>query len=104
MKRLVKGGHPDAPTWYSDRFRLMQPFLTDRVIELAHRRIFMGEKFFSGETLLVPDGLETVKAALLVAYEINPLEDFQDLEEALMRGISRKTLSARRKAKEVKSL
>jgi hypothetical protein len=67
------------------------------VIELAGQRIVQKKKLFTGSRLAVEDSAETVKLALLVAYEMNPFEDFQVEEEALMRGCDADTLRARKK-------
>ena len=81
----------------SDRLRLLRPFITDRVIELAIRRVIFKEKFFSGTKLKVSEDKHTVKLALLLVQELNVLEDLQDEEEALLRGIDADTLRERRK-------
>jgi hypothetical protein len=88
----------------SDRLRLLKPFITDRVVELALNRIVMKEKFFTGARLNVDEPKHIVKVALLVAYELNPHEDFQVEEEALIRGIDADTLRERKKGQLVRPL
>ena len=82
----------------SERLELLRPLLSPAIEKLARTRIYRGENLFSGERLLPKLKAADVKIALLLAEIINPLEDFSAEEEALMRGISSKTLRARKQA------
>ena len=86
---------------------LLRPLITPRAIELAQRRVFEKEKFFVG-TKLAPfvarEPMRTLKAALLLAYEMNRFEDFQAEEEAVLRGCDTDTLRKRKKDKVIRPL
>lgn len=78
------------PQLDSDRLRLLTPFFTPRVIELARLRL-CGIRFISGRgapaDIAVDDAQWVLKLALLLVLEMNPHERFLVEEEALMRGM-----------------
>ena len=80
----------------SARLELLRPLITPAIEKLARTRVLTSENLFSGERLVVKMKPADVKIALLLAEIINPYEDFSAEEEALMRGISSKTLRARK--------
>lgn len=96
---MAKAPKPEAVLieFTSDRLRILAPFITARAVDLATRRVIFKEKFFKGTACVVEDSAETIKVALLVAYELNPHEDFQVEEEAIIRGINADTLRERKK-------
>jgi hypothetical protein len=75
---------------------LLQPLITAEIRKLARRRLIDSENLFKGETLSVNMPKHQVKLALLLVQIMNPFEDFSLEEEALMRGVSSKTLRARK--------
>lgn len=78
------------------RLELLAPLLTPAIEKLARRRLVKSENLFSGERLTVKMPRHAVKLALLLVEMMNPFEDFSAEEEALMRGISSKTLRVRK--------
>jgi hypothetical protein len=89
-KQQPAAAEPDAPL--SSRFAPIRRLVDARVLDLAAQRITTGKSFFCKEKLLLSDPESVVKLALLLAQEINPLEEFSIEEEALIRGICSKTL------------
>jgi len=88
---------PEVPAFASDRMKFYGPLITPRVIELARHRIYTREKLFVGTKPTVPDEKPVLRMALIVAYEMHPLTDWHDEEEALIRGIDSDTLRKRKK-------
>lgn len=78
------------------RLQLLAPLITPAIEKLARRRLVKSENLFSGERLTVKMPRHAVKLALLLVEMMNPFEDFSAEEEALMRGISSKTLRLRK--------
>lgn len=87
----------EVPSFTSDRMRFYGPLITPRVIELARHRVYTREKFFKGTKPTVDDDKQVLRMALIVAYEMHPLTDWHDEEEALIRGIDSDTLRIRKK-------
>ena len=85
------------PEFTSDRLRLLGPLVTARALELArHRLVHDRERL--GEAA---DDDATVRIALILLREMNPLAELTDEEEGMLRGIHRKTFGRRRAAREV---
>lgn len=80
----------------SSRLELLAPLITPAIEKLARRRLVKSENLFVGERLTVKMPRHQVKLALLLVEMMNPFEDFSAEEEALMRGISSKTLRVRK--------
>ncbi len=95
-KKAAPAVNLPVPEFTSDRMRLLGPLITSRILEIARIRVATSENLFVGERLNLPDARGDVKLALIVANEMNPFEDWSAEEEALMRGISSKTLRARK--------
>jgi hypothetical protein len=79
----------------SDRFALIQPYLSATVKKLIHRRLTRHEGLIRDGAKLSEKRRAEIKIALLAVHIINPLEEFFDPEEALIRGISTDTLKKR---------
>lgn len=78
------------------QYELLQSAITPAIKKLALRRVIKSENLFSGERLIVKMPKHQVKVALLLVTMMNPFEDFSAEEEALLRGISSKTLRLRK--------
>jgi hypothetical protein len=80
----------------SGQYELLRPVITKGIRKLALRRLTDSQNFFAGERLTVKMPKHQVKIALLLVQIMNPFEDFSAEEEALLRGISSKTLRVRK--------
>lgn len=80
-----------------ERLQALSAFITQSIVDAAVRRVIFKEKFFNGSKLIVKLEPHEAKIALLIVRELNPYEDLQDEEEALLRGINSDTLRNRRK-------
>jgi hypothetical protein len=78
------------------QYELLQSVITPAIKRLALRRATKSGNLFSGERLTVKMPKHQVKIALLLVQMINPFEDLSMEEEALLRGISSKTLRLRK--------
>lgn len=78
------------------QYELLQSVITPAIKRLALRRVIKSGNLFSGERLTVKMPKHQVKIALLLVSMINPFENFSAEEEALLRGISSKTLRVRK--------
>lgn len=78
------------------QYELLRPLITPAIRKLAIRRLKDSQNLFTGEKLSVKMARHQVKLALLLVHLMNPLEDFSAEEEALIRGISSKTLRVRK--------
>lgn len=82
----------------SAQLELLRPLITPAIRKLALRRYKAAQNLFN-ETLPLPE--HEVRTALLLVRIMNPLQNFSEAEEALMRGISAKTLRGRKARREV---
>lgn len=78
------------------QYELLQSAITPAIKKLALCRVIKSQNLFSGERLTVKMPKHQVKIALLLVTMMNPFEDLSAEEEALIRGISSKTLRLRK--------
>ncbi len=72
---------------------IIAPLLTEKVRRLTIERLTTRRNFFRGERLDVDASKEEVKIALIALRKVNELENLSAEEEALLRGITRRSLS-----------
>ena len=78
------------------QYELLRPLITPTIEKLARKRFIESRNLFAGERLTVRIPKHEVKVALLLVQIMNPFEGFSFEEEALLRGVSSKTLRLRK--------
>ena len=85
------------PEFTSDRMRILGPLVTPRALELARQRLIRDRDRLSDAA----DDDATVRIALILVREMNPVVQLTNEEEGILRGMDRKTFGKRRLAGEV---
>jgi hypothetical protein len=86
-----------VPDFTSDRMRMLGPLVTPRALELARHRLIHDRERLSDAA----DDDATVRIALILLREMNPVAQLTNEEEGILRGMDRKTFGKRRAAREV---
>jgi hypothetical protein len=86
---------------FSTPFGLISDLITRSVVSLIQERLTSRKNFFKGEKLAVQAPEPEVKLALIAIRQINPCEHLSAEEEALLRGIGRKTFAKSKQANKV---
>ena len=85
------------PEFTSDRLRMLGPLVTPRALELARHRLIHDRERLN-ET---GDDDATVRIALILLREMNPVVQLTNEEEGILRGVDRKTVGRLRAAREI---
>lgn len=89
---------PDPlPAFSSDRLRMLGPLVTPRALELARHRLIHDRERLSDAA----DDDATVRIALILLREMNPVAQLTNEEEGILRGMDRKTFGKLRAAGEI---
>lgn len=83
---------------------IIAPSLTPKVRNLAMGRLLGGEALITAGEKVSEEDRSARKLAIILVRQINPHEDLNEAEEALLRGMSLKALRAAKQAKTLKPI